>query len=46
VGVTLICVVAGADVHRVQVVFRADGAPAPRALLIGLWKLATRPEGA
>jgi hypothetical protein len=46
VGVTLICVVAGADVHRAQVVFRVDGAAAPRSLLIGLWKLATRPEGA
>ena len=46
VGVTLICVVAGADIHRAQVVFRVDGAPAPRSLLIGLWKLATRPEGA
>ncbi len=46
VGVTLICVVAGADIHRAQVIFRVDGAAAPRSLLIGLWKLATRPEGA
>ncbi len=46
VGVTLICVVPGPDIHRAQVIFRMDNAPTPRALLIGLWKLATRPEGA
>lgn len=46
VGITLICVVPGTDIHRAQVIFRMDNAPTPRALLIGLWKLCTCPEGA
>ena len=46
VGVTLICVVPGSDIHRAQVIFRADNAATPRALLVGLWQLCTRPEGA